>query len=461
MNPFVNPIFLSKAIKGYITNIGRLRRLNERQLRDYKDKVFRKSVKYAYTVPIYHKKYKKAGIHPSDIKKIKDIEKLPFITKDDFRKNYPYGLIPSGFNKEKGFLLSTSGSTGKPISIYRDMNDITQDLWGFIRELREYNISWFRNRLSFIADLTPDTAGSAYMSFNSDKKQKTPFLSFKNFQTIDIGDNINDIMKKLDNFKPDFINGYPNILHNIALLKNKGHGEKIKPLCIQSNGAVLSSHTREVIEKAFDCKVYDSYSSTEAGPTAFECREGKYHIHEDLVHLDFVDKNMNPVDFGKPGHLVLTKLNSAGTPIIRYTGNDDIITPIKNNCSCGTHSMLIENIGGRSIDTILLPDGRIIEPLSITGIPHHIMHENKTDKIQQFQIIQRKIDEIEILIVISEKLRDEGPSVKKLIDEIKNRYKERLGKKVYVVVKEVDDIEKTGSDRIVRQVISLVDHNSN
>lgn len=459
MNPFVNPIFLTKAIKGYITDIGRLRRLNEKQLKEYKDKVFRKTVKYAYTIPVYYKKYKDAGIHPDDIKKIEDIEKLPFITKDDLRNNFPDGIIPAGFNKEKEFKLSTSGSTGKPVTIYRDSYAVLSDLWGYIRELREYNINWSKHRITFLADLAPGAVGSAHINFSLNKKQKTPFLSFKNFQTIDIGEDIEKMMQKLNDFKPEFITGYPDVLQGLAILKQKGLGKNVNPLCIQSTGAVLSQHIRNYIEKTFECEVFDSYSSTEAGPAVFECRDHKYHIHEDMVHLEFVDGKMNPVDFGKPGHIVVTRLSCGGTPIIRYTGNDDIMVPIKDKCNCGSSSRLVENIGGRSIDTIILPDGKIIPPLSLTGIPNHVMQQMKTELIQQFQIIQRELDEIDVLVVINKDLKKSKIFTKKVFDEMEKKFKEKLGKSIKIKIKEVDEVERNyGMDRIVRQVISLVDH---
>ena len=459
MNPFMNPIFLTKAIKGYVVDIGRLRSLNEVQLKRYKDKLFRKTIEYAYTVPVYHNKYKDAGIHLSDIKRIEDIEKLPFITKDDLRDNYPNGLIPPDFDKSNGFELSTSGSTGKPVTIFRDSYSILHDLWGFIRELREYDVSWRKHRMTFLADLTPGAVGSAHMSFSNSEQKKTPLLSFNNFQTIDIGEDVEKMIKKMDEFKPEFISGYPDVLQGLAILKQKGYGKNVNPFCIQSTGAVLSDHVRDYLGKTFNCEVFDSYSSTEVGPAVFECRDHKYHIHDDMIHLEFVDKNMKPVGTDKPGNVVVTRLAVGGTPVIRYTGNDDIMVPIKDKCSCGSSSTLVKNIGGRTIDTIILSDGTIIPPLSLTGIPSKVMHDMKTELIQQFQIIQRKIDQIEVLIIINKDLKEKKVFINKVLNEVEKRFIEKLGKEVKVVVKEVDKVERTnGMDRIVRQVISLVDH---
>ena len=41
----------------------------------------------------YRKKNGGKGVTPDDIKSLKDISKLPFLTKDDLRDAYPYGLL--------------------------------------------------------------------------------------------------------------------------------------------------------------------------------------------------------------------------------------------------------------------------------------------------------------------------------------------------------------------------------
>ena len=129
MNSFYSPIFLSKVIKSYLFDIDRLRGFSNDELRKYQDKSFRKMIKFAYAVPLYHDKYKKAGIHPDDIKGIKDIKKLPTVSKHDFKNYYPDGIVSSKINKNKLIEVSTSGTTGKSLSIYVDMFDIVVGLF--------------------------------------------------------------------------------------------------------------------------------------------------------------------------------------------------------------------------------------------------------------------------------------------------------------------------------------------
>jgi len=44
-------------------------------------------------VPYYKEQLDAADVKPSDIKSVKDLHKLPFTTKEDLRKNYPFGLF--------------------------------------------------------------------------------------------------------------------------------------------------------------------------------------------------------------------------------------------------------------------------------------------------------------------------------------------------------------------------------
>lgn len=58
--------------------------------------------------PIISKKMEEKGLTPDDIKSLDDLHKLPFVTKDDLRKAYPYGLVARPL-KECVRIQSTSG----------------------------------------------------------------------------------------------------------------------------------------------------------------------------------------------------------------------------------------------------------------------------------------------------------------------------------------------------------------
>ena len=70
--------------------------------------------------------------------------------------------------------------------------------------------------------------------------------------------------------------------------------------------------------------------------------KGNYHIQSDLVHLEVLDNNGNYVESETPGKTVVTRFYGHGTPIIRYTGLDDIITPSFDTCDCGINSKLLK-----------------------------------------------------------------------------------------------------------------------
>ena len=85
-------------------------------------------VRYVYdNNKFYHKKLKDANMKPADIKNLQDIEKLPFLTKQDLRKYYPFGLLCTPLD-DVVEVHASSGTTGKPVVGPYTRNDI--DLWG-------------------------------------------------------------------------------------------------------------------------------------------------------------------------------------------------------------------------------------------------------------------------------------------------------------------------------------------
>jgi phenylacetate-CoA ligase len=457
-NQFINPVFLLRIAKSYLSDLERIQHINDKQLKQYQDKALKRMVKYAYTIPLYYEKYKEAGIHPNDIKGIDDIGKLPFITKDDLRENYPDRIIPKGFDKEHNFLLSTSGSTGKPVFIYVDAFSTIKSLIAFVRSLKTYGGNWQKTKIMMVIDNAPGSLehtvfGQSTLPFLS------KFMSLKNLKYIDITEKPETIIKEMDEFQPKFLGSDPNMLRKLAFLKNNGYGKSIKLSCIVSGGAMLDSYTRTYVENSFNAKILDIYGTTEAGPLAFQCSKEKYyHVHSYFVYLEFLDDKNKPVPPDTPGHLVVTKLYGKGTPIIRYRGIEDLVTPTTKKTCCTISSQIIKQIEGRSTDLIILPNKKLLSPLTVTGIPAKIMDEFKTYKIKQFQIIQQKIDEIEILIVIDEKLRNKGPSVERILEELKKRFSEKIGHGINIVVHEVDEIQKDERLDHVKVVISKVKH---
>jgi phenylacetate-CoA ligase len=252
-----------------------------------------------------------------------------------------------------------------------------------------------------------------------------------------------EIVRKLDVFRPDIIYTYPITLQHIAYLKKKGYGEHINPRLLQVSGYSLDEYTRRYVEDAFNCKMINLYQSVEAaGDVAVECTKGTWHINYDHYYLEAVDEDMEVVNPGERGHVILTRLFGHGTPIIRYTGMDDWVTLLDEyECSCGVCTPIIKHgVEGRVSARIILPGGRVY-PAASFAIISLVLKELNTYKVTRFQIIQNKIDDIEIRLVIDEDLRDKGPSVGFIFKKIKEAYEKKCGPDVRITVKEVKEIK--------------------
>jgi phenylacetate-CoA ligase len=455
MNPFYNPLFLLKMAKSYLSDIDRIWRIDLEELKRFQDKAFRKIVNYAYKVPLYNEIYKASGIHPNDIKGINDIEKLPFITKNDLRENFPDKIIPKDFDKNYGQCVSTSGSTGKPVFIYLDRYASILSLLAFARELKAYGGNWKKSKTVLVIDTGPGSIEHSIFA-NSAVPFLEKFMKLDNIKYIHIGEKPEKIIQEINEFNPEYIGTDPNMFRQLAYLKKIGQGENIQPVTIFSGGSMLDDYTRHYVENAFNTKLFDTYGTSEGGPLAFQCVNGNYHVNSDFVYLEFLDDKKRGVSYNTPGHVIITKLYGGGTPIIRYTGIDDIVTPIEPSCNCGATTQMIKQIEGRYTDLIILPNGKTLSPLTLTGIPSKIMEDFNSYKIKQFQIIQHKIDQIEILIVIDEKQRNIGVKVKDLLKEIEKRASKKIGNDINITVTEADHIQKDVRSDYVKVVISKV-----
>jgi phenylacetate-coenzyme A ligase PaaK-like adenylate-forming protein len=441
MNPFLNPVTCIPLLKNYLVDTRRVNTRSVEKMNRYRTKMLLRTLRYADTVPLYHEKYTAAHLDIQSIRGMEDVVKIPFVAKQDLVTYFPNGLLPQKYDTKNAHLVSTSGSTGKQVSLYTDLSIFIGGIGALLRTYDQLHLNWRTSRIANIGNFNPNMADStAENLFYS----KASFIYGKNTRlSLNAFLPMKEIIAQLNRFKPDIIYSYPATFFQLAYYKRKGQGEHINPKAFLTGGSVLEPYTRAYVEETFGCKMHNVYESVESlgAPMAFECDEGTWHINYDFFHMEAIDEDMKPVENGRHGHIVVTRLYGKATPFVRYTGMDDWVAICEDEpCACGLHTPVLKGgVEGRKSDSVVLPDGRVFPAASFASL-YSILNELKTRKVKQFQIIQKKLDEIEILLIIDEDLRTVGPSLEMIFEKIKQIHQKKAGSGVQITVREVQEI---------------------
>ncbi|MCD6474063.1 MAG: hypothetical protein J7K47_04060, partial [Thermoplasmata archaeon] len=128
-------------------------------------------------------------------------------------------------------------------------------------------------------------------------------------------------------------------------------------------------------------------------------------------------------------------------------GLNDFIIPLDEECDCGINTPLIGRIAGRKADSIVMPSGKIIPPLSFTGIPAKVTEKHNSRIISQFQIVQESYDKINIYLVM-----DDDEKKERIKEDIKKEYEKRVEEGVEINVIEVKKIQ---GDKVIDSKVEL------
>ena len=165
------------------------------------------------------------------------------------------------------------------------------------------------------------------------------------FEFFDIYADIEDNIRKLQEFQADIIVAQPSMLLMIADAIKKGR-LNIKPETIISIAEVLEQGDESILRNAFGTNViHQVYQCTE-GCLASTCRCGTLHLNEDIVYIEkeYLDeKRFVPI---------ITDFERTSQPIIRYRLND-VLVEKKDQCTCGSVFTALEKIEGREDDVFI------------------------------------------------------------------------------------------------------------
>jgi phenylacetate-CoA ligase len=412
-------------IQKYLKWLNKTQWWKREELEELQNKKLRALIRHAYeNVPYYHNLFKEIGLMPDDIKSKEDLIKLPFLTKDIIRRNLPQ-LLAKNIPKSQFIEAHSSGSTGEPLKYYIDKESYS---YGWAQTFRCW--SWVGYKLGepyVKISLNPRTKLS--------KKLQDYLMNCIYIYSSDV--NEKTLKKQLQGMaRAKIIRGYASSMYILAkLIRNSGirNVNLLKPNAIMTTGDTLFSHYRELIESTFDCKVFDGYGG-ESTSIAFECEEHEgYHLCDETVILEFM-RGEEPASTGELGEIVFTNLENYAMPFIRYKIND-IGVKSDDCCSCGRGLSVMKSIEGRDTDIVVTPNGGFLVVHFFTILFEHI------EGVEQFQVIQDKIDRLRINIVKNEKFTD--ADLRHIISWIKKH----AGEEMEVNVEFVDSIPSTKSGK--------------
>ena len=305
------------------------------------------SLKHAYdNVAAYRKKFDDAGVRPDDFRRLEDLAKFPFTSKQDLRENYPFGMFAVPQDRVAR-IHASSGTTGKPTVVGYTQRDI--DTWAQVmaRSIRASGgRPGMKVHISYGYGLFTGGLGAHY---GAEKLGCT---------VIPVSGGMTERQVQLIcDFKPEIIMVTPSYM--LAIL-DEFRAKNIDPrdcsLQIGIFGAEpWTNSMRAEIEEAFDMDAVDIYGLSEVmGPgVANECVETKdgLHIWEDHFYPEVIDPATGKVlPDGEAGELVFTSLSKEAMPVIRYRTRD--LTRLMPGTARSMRRM--EKITGRSDDMMIV-----------------------------------------------------------------------------------------------------------
>ncbi len=396
------------------------------ELKEEQEKQLKFAINYAYeNIPYYHKLFRNLKLNPSDIRKTEDLEKIPVLTTEIIKQNWD-DFKPANLNKMKYYENSTGGSTGTPFK-YR-LSKFDRFLSGALL-YRGWGYGGFElgDKMVFLAGASLDVGSKS----NLTKKVHEFARNLKKISSFDMGEKeMREYVDIINSLKPKFIRGYASSIFFFTKWIEENNIQIHQPHAVFTTSEKLYPNMREKIESVLNCNVYDGYGLNDGGITAYECPEHcGLHIDTERAVMEVVDGDENQLESGE-GKILATSLFNYAMPFIRYdTG--DLGTITEDVCSCGRGYKLLKELVGRSVDVLVTPEGK-----NVHGWFFLYIFWEYCKGIKEYQVVQEKLDKINIKIVLEKDFDD------KQLDKIKEII-ETKSKGWNVEFEFVDEIKRT------------------
>ena len=423
----------------YLYRLMKNTHMSKEKLLNLQHDSLKKVVKNAYeNTPYYNRLFKQLHLSPQDIKTVKDLNRIPIISKQDIRENIN-DLISRNYDIGKLTEYETSGSTGNPLPVY--VNTVEDD-YRKAKHLRSNILVGQRPRDRYVCVTSPSHYG------------RVPPILMKlgvfSREFISVFDDIETQLRKLQMLRPDILAGYSSSLFLLAQEAER-KDVSVRPRFVLGGAELSDEPSRRYVEEVFQAPFIDQYAIVEVEKIAWQCKERReYHIDADSVVVQFLDGDGEEVAPGERGEVVCTSLFNYAMPWIRYRVGD-VGVPSDDECGCGIVFPTMKLIEGRKDSMLTLPGGRILSPRNFAITVNHFKHIYEID---QWRVIQKRVDLFEILIKLKEGTGERATIAEKLLSHMHktlNMSEDMITFDIHIV----DDLPKDATGKL-RSIVSEI-----
>lgn len=394
--------------------------------------------------PYYKKIFSATGVDVQAFKNLDDMTTLPTTSKDEFHHhNWEFLAVPHSRIVE---FTSTSGTLGNPVTVALTEGDLQRLAYN---ECISFTCADGTSDDLFQLMLTLDRQFMAGMAYYEGIRKLGAGL-------IRVGPGLPSMQWEIiQRLKPTALVAVPSFLIRLieyadaqgidlsrsSVKKVVCIGEALRTSDLQLN--ILGSRIRD----AWDVALYGTYASTEMQTAFTECRHGRGgHHHPELIYVEVLGDNGEPVSPGMSGEITVTTLGVEGMPLLRYkTG--DIAIAYQDQCPCGRNTMRLGPVLGRKQQMIKLkgttiyPPG-VFEVLNEVGDVHDYVVEVVTGRLGTDELRLHLLVKDSTQTVAGERLRELFQARLRVVPTI-----------LFVSQQEIDQLQLLGKSRKPKRFI--------
>lgn len=316
------------------------------EIRCFQEERLRETVTYvAAHSPYYKALFAREGIDPATIRTLDDLRRLPLTTKEDLQLHgEEFVCVP---RRQIIDYVTTSGTLGDPVTFALTEGDLQRLAYN---EACSFRMAGCSEEDVMQLMTTIDRrfmAGLAY--FMGARELGCGVVRVGNGIPELQWDTIRRVGSTACMVVPSFLVKLIDYAERNGIDPNQSTLRRA--ICIgealRTPEGKLTTLGEKIAERWPNLELYSTYASTEMQSSFTECScHNGGHIPSDLIIVELLDEENNPVEDGREGEVTITTLGVEGMPLLRFkTG--DICIRISEPCGCGRHTARLSSVIGR------------------------------------------------------------------------------------------------------------------